>query len=112
MEIIGQLGVILLLAFLTESLTEAVFGEPFDHSPKLQPYKWLLKYVAFAVGVAGAFFYSFDFLYLVGRYLGVYIPVHPLGIVLTGLTVGRGAQAVHDVIDRFSKPTLPAGGQG
>lgn len=107
MNVIATLGVILLVSFLVEALTEAVLGEPFNHYPALQPHKWLLKYASFAAGIGGAFVYQFDFVSLAGVYLGQQINLTPYGIVLTGLAIGRGAQFVHDVIVQFKKPLVP-----
>lgn len=107
MSVIGTLGVILLVSFLVEALVEAVLGEPFNHYPALAPFKWLLKYAAFAAGVGGAFVYRFDFVALAGLHLGALINVTPYGIVLTGLAIGRGAQFVHEIIGWFKKPNMP-----
>ena len=55
MEVVGTLGVILLVSFLVESLVEAVLGMPIDLFARLQPYKTvILKTMAFAAGVASA----------------------------------------------------------
>lgn len=101
LSVLATLGVILLLAFLVESLTEYVFGQPFDHIPTLTPYKWLLPYAALIVGVLGSWLYKFDLLVLVGTWLGVAIVPNWLGITLTGLAIGRGATYIHDLIGQF-----------
>lgn len=102
------LGVILLLAFLVESLVEYLFGPVFDKIPKLTKAKWSLMYIAMAVGIAGAFVYSFDLLYLLGQFLGVEISLTPYGIVLTGMAIGRGSNYLHDILTKFfSKSNTP-----
>lgn len=50
------LAIAFALAFLCESMTEYIFGKPFDQIPDLHPYKWLLMYVSLIVGVLLAFF--------------------------------------------------------
>jgi uncharacterized membrane protein AbrB (regulator of aidB expression) len=101
MSVLGILAVIFLMAFLVEALVEYVFGKPFDHVEILKPYKWLLMYIALAVGVAGAFIYQFDVIHLLSDWLKVPIAVHPFGMALTGLMIGRGSNFVHDVIKKF-----------
>lgn len=112
MNIFGILAVIFLLAFLVESLVEYLFGQAFAHLPAIQPYSWLLMYVSAAVGVAGAFMFGFDLLYLMGNYLAVDWPAlaapSPLGIALTGLAIGRGSNYIHDLVAKFFvKPKAP-----
>ena len=84
------------LAFMAESMTEYLFASWIDWAvskwpslEKAQP----LKYVAALVGVAFAFAYSLD---LIAAMLGA-VPNPPwVGVLLTGLAVGRGANYVHD----------------
>lgn len=80
------------LAVLVERLTEAVFGTPFDKFEKLTPYKWALMYLGLGVGVAVAWFGNLD---LIAELAGVQLGV--LGIVLTGLSLGGGANLLHQV---------------
>jgi hypothetical protein len=105
LSVLSILAVIFLLAFLTESLVEYLFGAVIDHVPALQPYNWTLMYVAAAVGVAGAFIYQFDLIHLLGDFVEAPIPVHWFGVLLTGLAIGRGAQYLHDLVEKyFIKP--------
>lgn len=105
MTVLAILAVIFLLAFLTESLVEYLFGAVVDHIPALIPHKWALMYVAAIVGVIGAYIYSFDLLHLLGEFVGAVIPVHVFGILLTGLAIGRGASYLHDLVTKyFVKP--------
>ncbi len=105
----GTLGVILFVAFVVETLVEVVVGEPLNHIPNGEKYKWLLAYVAYAVGVVGAVaVYKFDMIYLCGLWLGAPVESNVFGQVLTGLAIGRGASYVHDLFGWFKKPELPA----
>jgi hypothetical protein len=101
MSIFGILAVIFLLAFLVESSVEYLAGEPFNRIPALQPHKWLLMYVACGVGIAGAFVYQFDLLWLLAHYFGVDLVHSPFGIVITGAAIGRGANYLHSLVKRF-----------
>lgn len=112
MNIFGILAIMFLLAFLVESLVEYVFGQAFSHVPALQPYSWLLVYIPMAVGIGGAFMYGFDLLYLLGNWLEVDWPTlaapSNLGMVLTGMAIGRGSNYLHDLVTRFFvKPKPP-----
>jgi hypothetical protein len=99
----AALLIIFLLAFLVESLVEYLFGRLFDQVKALQPHRWLLMYIAAAVGVGGCFFYGFDLLYILGGYLGNGGPAGPgwFGVLLTGLAVGRGSNYIHDLVAKF-----------
>jgi hypothetical protein len=101
------LFVILLLAFLVESLTEYLFGTPFDKIPKLTPYKWTLMYVAMLIGIGGAFVYHLDLVSILGGYIGLDISPGPFGMILTGAAIGRGSNFVHDIITKFFVKTEP-----
>jgi hypothetical protein len=99
------LGLVFLLALMIEAVVEYFLGPIFDTAAWLKPYKWALMYVAAVVGILGCWIYQFDIMYLMGGYLsidgGFLQQPSPFGIVLTGLTVGRGSNAVHDLIMRF-----------
>jgi hypothetical protein len=101
------LVIILLLAFLVESLTEYLFGKLFDQVVKLKPYRWTLMYIAAVVGVVGCFLYGFDLLALLGGFLpdeGAAQAARQaswFGTLLTGLAVGRGSNYIHDLVAKF-----------
>jgi hypothetical protein len=99
------LGLVFLLALMVESIVEYFIGPVFDKTARLQPYKWCLMYIAAGVGILGCFFYRFDMIYFLGYYLAVgdaaFAGPSWLGMLLTGLTVGRGSNAVHDLIMKF-----------
>ena len=109
MNILSILGVILLLAFLVEALVEYVFGTLADKVPALQKHKWVIMYIALAVGIVGAFIYDFDLMYLLGQWLGADIVHSNMGIVLTGLAIGRGSNFIHDLVQRFFASNEPKG---
>jgi hypothetical protein len=100
------LAISLTLAFLNESMVEYLFGTVFDKVPSLEPYRWLLMYVAAATGVGMAFYYQLDLISLIQQgVLGLELaPVTPIGMVLTGLGIGRGANYLNDFVSRFQKP--------
>jgi hypothetical protein len=107
------LAVIFALAYLAESLTEYLFGIPFDKIPKLTPFKWTLMYLSAGVGVGMAVFYKLDLVSLlaevISEMVGVVspIPVTVVGFVLTGLGIGRGANWMHDFVSKyFKKPVI------
>lgn len=99
--IMGTLAVIGMLAFMVETLVEALIGRPLEHFPKLIPYKWLLVYVAVIFGVIGAFIYRFDVLYLLGLFVEVSIPKTGFGITITGVSIGMGAAYFHQIVSKF-----------
>jgi len=107
LSVFSILTVILLLAFLTESLVEYLLGAIIEHVQTLEKYAWLQMYVAAAVGIVGAFIYKFDFLHLLGKLVEEDIAVHWFGIALTGLAIGRGANYIHDIVSRYFKKIKP-----
>lgn len=101
MSSMAVLAVIFLLAFLVETLTEFLFGDLFDKVPVLTPFKWALKYIAVAVGVAGAWVYQFDIVFLLGQYVGAEIAQTAFGVVITGVAIGKGSNYIHQIIGQF-----------
>ena len=98
---VAVLGVVFLLAFLTESLTEYIFGTAFEKFAVMKPYKWALMYVSAAVGVGLAFWYQLDLISLLAGALHEQIAVTPVGHILTGLGIGRGANWLHQVVREY-----------
>lgn len=106
---LALLAGIFVLAFLAETLTE-YFARPFlrpetlpgnAHLPRHVVPAWLLRYIAALVGVALAIAYRADLLALFG--LVAWSPW--IGYVVTGLIIGRGANYLNDVVDRWRMPT-------
>lgn len=100
-SIFGVLGVILGLAYLIETLVEAIFGRVVDHVTVLQPFKWTLVYVAVGVGVIGAFIYQYDLIYLLSQFMGVPVEKTGFGITITGVGIGMGAAYIHQFVSKF-----------
>lgn len=96
METAKIIALALALAFACESGVEYVLGTPFNKFPKLQALSWLLMYVSLGVGVGLAFLYSLDlFALITGE------PATVQGIALSGMTIGRGANYVHDFVTKY-----------
>lgn len=110
--------IILFLAFLAETLTELIFGtvanllesiwpklEAVLERPKFRT--GVIQLFAIGVGIAGAFIYRFDVIYLLGQYLQEFagapllIPITGFGIVITGVAIGKGSNYIHDLWKRF-----------
>lgn len=115
-EFVAWLLFALLLAFLTESLTEYIFGTLFDKIPKLTPYKWTLMYVAAIVGVFLCIFFKLDLLYILTSITAIFAGQEPIiaitvpGMVITGVAVGRGSNFIHQLIANHLPPAKPAQG--
>jgi len=103
------LAITFALAFLAESLVEYIFGTLFDKLPALAPYKWTLMYVALVVGVGMAFFYGLDLIALISQEAGGQVGASWLGILLTGLVVGRGSNFLHEFVSKYLKKPDAAG---
>ena len=86
----------LALAFLTESMVEYLFGQAVDHFDALSKWRWALMYVAALAGVGLAFYYRLDLLALIGQ-----LEPSPVGFLLSGLIIGRGANYLHDFVSRY-----------
>ena len=96
-ELVVPLLASLALAFLAESMTEYVFSVWLD----LAKQKWPvletiqpLRYVAMVVGVGLAFAYRLDLLLAAFPQLPSLAPW--VGILLTGMAIGRGSNYLHD----------------
>lgn len=81
------------LAWLTEAFVEYVFGYLFGLFEVLKPYKVALPYIALAVGIGLCFYYASDLIVLITNQTAT-----PVGIVLTGFLVSRGAGFVNDFL--------------
>jgi hypothetical protein len=110
MEVFAFLAFIIFLAAVVEGIVEYFFGKIVEHVPALQPYNWLLIYVAAAIGVAGTFHYQLDLFSVFASFLNMTITVSAFGITLTGLAVGRGSNYLHDLVEKyFVKPASDPG---
>jgi len=87
------------LAFLSESLTEYLFAAPLS-AAKLPAD--VIRYVAVAVGVLLAWTYNVD---MTREVLGLTPRPAALGVVLSGIVMGRGASYVHDFYQSYLRPS-------
>jgi hypothetical protein len=89
----------LILAFLAEGLTEYFAGPIFKWLARLVQFPELadLRYVAALVGIGLAFAYRLDLLLAAGFH-----PTDPIiGLILTGLVIGRGSNYLHQFVAQF-----------
>jgi len=86
----------LALAFLTESMVEYLFGQAVDHFEAAAKWRWTLMYISAIVGVGLAFYYHLDLLAMIAT-----LEASPVGYLLTGLIIGRGANYLHDFVSTY-----------
>ena len=100
---LAVLVVVFLLTFLIEAFTEYIFGTVFDKVPKLQPFKWLLMYLAMVFGILLCFFYKIDLISILAKALNVpdFSSITAVGMLLSGLSVGRGSNFLHQIVSQF-----------
>jgi hypothetical protein len=103
MEPLGVMVVMIGLAFLVETLTEAVLGPLFDKVATLTPHKWALMYLSLLVGVIGALIYGFDLISILSKSVQMERPFEPglFGMIITGLAIGKGSNYLHQFISKF-----------
>ena len=92
------------LAFICESMVEYLFASWIAQLPA--KWKWVdelepLKYISLLVGVALAASYGLDIIYEV---FGATASWPQVGVIVTGLTIGRGSNYCHDFWSRYLKP--------
>jgi hypothetical protein len=100
-DIVKYVGVIFALGFLTESMVEYIFGKPMDRYERLKPHRWMLMYLSAAVGVGLSWFYQLDLIALIFEGSPTWV-----GVVLTGLSIGRGANYLHQFVSTYLDKTL------
>ena len=83
------IGILVLLATLSEGLVEYIFGDWLHKS--------YLKYITLVVGVALAWSLQLDLL----RELAQVQAPYPVGYILTGLIMGRGSQYLHQFVSQY-----------
>ena len=106
MTVLSTLGIILLLAFLVETLAEFLFGTVAGFFPNGG--EWFGKYrlpviqvISIAAGVGGSWIYQFDVIYLLGQFLNSPVDLEIFGVVITGIAVGKGSNYIHQLISQF-----------
>ena len=58
-------------------------------------------YVSALCGILLAFYYQLDLIALLASVLGESITVSPVGFILTGLGIGRGANWMHQFVEQY-----------
>lgn len=86
------------LAFLAESLTEYLFAGPLSAARLPGD---LIRYVAVVVGVVLAWAYDLD---ITRDVLGLTPRPAEMGVILSGVVLGRGASYVHDFYQSYLRP--------
>lgn len=89
------------LAFLVESMTEYLFGILFDKFVAMKKFKWTLQYLSAGAGVGLCFHYQLDLMAFMQNTASVAAPPTAVGLVLTGLVIGRGANFVHQFVSQY-----------
>ena len=104
--IIGRFLLALALAFVSESMSEYLFGIAFDLLAKrwpiladIQP----MRYISLAVGMALALAYQLDIIFEAFGYVAFWPWT---GVAVTGLVIGRGSNYLHAFYSRYLKPTV------
>jgi len=96
------LFVIFLAFIVTEGTVEYLLGVPMDKIEKLKPYKWVLMYPSMALGIFVCSYYKVDVVYLLAAQLGIAgVAIGPVGISFTGILIGRGANFVNDMWQKY-----------
>ena len=88
------IGFALLLAFLVENLVEYLVGPLLDWIGNQTGFGFGRRYVAAGVGVALCVAYGLDILGGFGFQCGSPL----IGLVISGLVIGRGSNFMHDLI--------------
>ncbi len=95
------LPIVLLLAFLIESLVEVVFSTLKKTFPFLARVSGLEFYAAMVAGIIGALVYRFDFLVILATWLNIPLSSSLFGTLISGLAIGRGSNYLHDLVAKF-----------
>ena len=100
MENLGLFAVLMFFGFIaTDGCVEYFLGKLFEKVKKLTPFSWVLMYVSLGVGLFLAYAFQIDGILLI---FGITSPTMPwLGIALTGVVIGRGANFVADVWKKY-----------
>lgn len=117
--VFGNLSIVFAFAYMVESLVEMVWGTlekiVLSVIPGIKTY-WtpelriaIIQLTAMGAGIAGAFVFRFDILYILSLFLSTYtgqvmLTISPFGMVLTGLAIGRGSNFIHQFVGKFFPP--------
>lgn len=97
----AALAIAFALSFFAEGGTEYIFGTPMAKIEKLSPYTWLLMYVGLLAGVGMAWYYQIDLIAQIQIATQGAGSITPLGVILTGIAVGRGANYLHQFVSQY-----------
>ena len=94
--IVGRFVLAFALAFIAESMSEYLFASWLGALEA--KWTWLenvhpMRYVSLVVGLILAFAYALDIIYEAFGYVAIWPWI---GIVITGLAIGRGSNYLHD----------------
>jgi hypothetical protein len=102
--IAGRFLLAFALAFIAESMSEYLFAPWLDAAKARWPGLKAaepMRYVALLVGLALALAYRLDVIYEAFGYVAIWPWV---GVVITGLVIGRGSNYLHDFWETYLKP--------
>jgi hypothetical protein len=102
--IVGRFVLAFALAFIAESMSEYLFATWLELIEKRWPAleeAQPMRYVSLLVGLALAFAYQLDILYEAFGYVAIWPWV---GMLITGLVIGRGSNYLHDFWSTYLKP--------
>lgn len=107
-QVLEMIAILSGMAFMIETMVEALVGKPIDEFPKVAKYKqYILSYLAVAIGITGAWIYQFDLIYLLAGYMNnmfdhrLAFEITPFGITATGFALGMGSSYLHDFFGRY-----------
>jgi len=105
-----QLAIAFAATWAIEGGTEYIFGTLFNKIPKLTPYKWALMYIALVFAVGVAFYYQLDLFALIKWLVADgELQTTWVGLLLTGILMGRGSNVLHDFVTQFIPGLKPQG---
>lgn len=103
----GALVTAFIAAFVVEGGIEYILGTPMAKIQKLAPFTWVLMYFGLAAGLGVCWYYQLDLIAVAQRVAAdlaaqeVTGQVTPLGVLLTGVVVGRGSNYLHQFVSKF-----------
>jgi len=104
-KIFANLLVITLLAFVVETIVEAIWGRLSDAFEKLATWRGkniVTLVLTVAIGVLGAWVYHFDILHLAFTSVGLTdVSITSYGITVTGIAIAMGSAYIHQIISKF-----------
>lgn len=94
---LAALSLLIALSVVLNRVVEYAVGKPLDKISekfeKVKPFRWLIMYVALALGIYAALTYDLDLLSI--EVFG--LPPSLLGKILTGVILSGGANLINDI---------------